>query len=266
MQIKSVTLPYDKRHKFNFLIDTTMTQKEKLYFEYLEIQNSIYAVKGETDKQINLDEFSKKGRFMAVARNSVVYDLQKSIKYAKQQLERYQFEAERDAWFKTAEGAQWKQDKEAQMQSIREQEMELLERARQYASVTVQQVIGAHFDVTSFGESSMTIGLVKEYKDGKPVALFGHTFEVFFERDYFKKELRWELNYPTMGGFDLNEENNTRTQYLVGLAKFASNKTLVPSLRDFLHGFGKSMSTLFLAYCDAERELKNPSVLADNNE
>lgn len=243
-----------------------MTQKEKLYFEYLTIKNSIYAVKGETDKQINLDEFCKTGRFWKEAKDSTVADLQQDIENAKRSLEQYKRDKKRDEWFATPEGAQWKQDKEAQMQSIREQEMELLERARQYASVTVQQVIGAHFDVTNFGERCMTIGLVKEYKDGNPVALFGHTFEVFFERDYFKKELRWELNYPTMGGFDLNEENNTRTQYLVGLAKFASNKTLVPSLRDFLHGFGKSMSTLFHAYCDAERELKNPSVLADNNE
>ena len=144
-----------------------MTQKEKLYFEYLEIQNSIYAVKGETDKQINLDEFSKKGRFMAEARNSKVYDLQKSIKYAKQQLERYQFEAERDAWFKTAEGMRFKQDMKTRIEALKERMRAAFLLAFEHTRDEVRKLLGAHVDVTNFGVDRMTIGIVKSYdKDG----------------------------------------------------------------------------------------------------
>ena len=92
-----------------------MTQKEKLYFEYLTIKNSIYAVKGETDKQINLDEFCKKGRFWKEAKDSTVADLQRDIENAKRSLEQYKRDKKRDEWFATPEGAQWKQDKEAEI-------------------------------------------------------------------------------------------------------------------------------------------------------
>lgn len=245
-----------------------MTQKEKLYFEYLTIKNSIYAVKGETDKQINLDEFCKKGRFWKEAKDSTVADLQRDIENAKRSLEQYKRDKKRDEWFATPEGAQWKQDKEAEIKHLYEQEQHLMDSALQYTSKVIQQLLGEQFDVTSFGSRCMTIGLVKEYaEDGRAKALFGHTFEVNFERDYFGDEKhRWELNYGTMGSFNLNEDNNTRTQYLVGLAKFASDKTTVPALRDYLHGYTDSLHTLSSACYDAQVELKNPSVLADNNE
>ena len=204
MQIKSVTLPYDKRHKFNFLIDTTMTQKEKLYFEYLEIQNSIYAVKGETDKQINLDEFCKTGKFWVTAKNSKVFELQQDIENAKKRLADAQLEQRKQAWFATDEGSQWKAAKEAEIKSLYDKELALLNEAHKHASSVVKQLLGAHFDVTSFGSRNMTIGLIKEYKeDGRAEAYFGHTFDVYYERDYFNgNKARWELNYGTLGAFD----------------------------------------------------------------
>ena len=255
-------MPYDKRHKFNFLIDTTMTQKEKLYFEYLKFQNSIYAVKGETVKQINLDEFSKTGRFMVEARNSKVYELQESIKYAKQQLERYEQEAKRDAWFETAEGMQFKQDMETRIEALKERMRAAYFVAFEHTRDEVRKLLGAHVDVINFGVGCMTIGIVKSYdKDGNAEELFGHTFEVRFGRDVFKS-LRWELNYGTLGGFDLDTDI-TRTQHLVALSTFAANKTVVPALRDYLHAFVQQHYEMREQLDKLERELNNPTALTN---
>lgn len=239
-----------------------MTQKEKLYFEYLTIKNEIYAVTGETDKQINLDEFCKTGRFWKEAKDSTVAYLQRDIENAKRSLEQRKRDKKRDEWFATPEGAQWKQDKETEIKHLYEQEQHLMDSALQYTSKVIKKLLGEHFDVTSFGSRSMTIGIVKEYaEDGRAEALFGHTFEVYFERNYFGKH-RWELNYGTMGSFNLDEDNSTRTQYLVGLAKFASDKAVVPALRDYLNGYTDSLHTLSSACYDAQAELKNPKALA----
>lgn len=240
-----------------------MTQKEKLYFEYLTIQNSIYAAKGESEKQLNLDEFCNTGRFCAEARNSKVFELEQMVQNANSCLQRVKREAARKAWFETPEGMQYKQEKEAELKALLEQERDLRNAAYEYTRKVVQTLLGAHFDVTSFSNTSMTIGLVKSYmEDGRAEAHFGHTFEVYYDNGLWGDKYRWELNYGCMGGFDLDEDNSTRTQYLVGLAKFAANKTLVPALRDYLHGYVKSAATLRNAYYDAKHELENPAALA----
>ena len=241
-----------------------MTQKEKLYFEYLEIKNSIFAVMGKQDKQIDLDVFSETGRFYKEAKEHKVYQLEEMIKDATTRLQQAKKDALREAWFTTPEGAQWKRDKEAEIKSLYEQEQQLMDGALQHTSKEVQQLLGAHFDVTSFGSRSMTIGLVKDYaEDGRANAIFGHTFEVYFELDYFDGKLRWELNYGTLGGFDLDEDNSTRTQFLVGLAKFAADKTIAPALRDYLHDYAKQLRKLSNASYDAQAELRNPAPLAN---
>lgn len=234
-----------------------MTQKEKLYFEYLTIQNSIYAVTGNEDKQINLDEFCKTGRFCVEARNSKVFELQQDIENAKRSLERHKYEARRDAWFATEEGSRYKQDAETRINVLRERMQAAYKTAFEYTRNEVRKLLGAHVDVINFSNTSMVIGIVKKYdEDGNADAHFGHTFEVYFGKDMFKP-YRWELDYGTMGGFNLDEDV-LRTQFLVALSTFAANKNAVPALRDYLHQFAAQQADMSRQLYKLSDTLHNP--------
>lgn len=234
-----------------------MTQKEKLYFEYLTIKNSIYAVTGHEDKQINLDEFCTTSKFWVEAKNSKVYELQQDIENAKRSLERYKYEARRDAWFATEDGLRYKQDVETRINVLRERMQAAYKTAFEHTRDEVRKLLGAHVDVTSFSSTSMVIGIVKKYdEDGNADAHFGHTFEVYFGKDMFKP-FRWELNYGTMGNFDLDEDV-LRTQFLVALSTFAANKNVVPALRDYLHQFVAQHTDMSRQLYKLSDTLKNP--------
>ena len=229
-----------------------MTKKEKLYLEILEVRNQVYVLQGEQDKCIeNLEKYSECYPFQSYARVRKVADLEKELAIAKQALKDAQNKARQEAYFETEEGKAFKKDVETKIENNRKAEKALREEAHATLNKFVQDLLGKDFAVTRFCWDYFEVALIKEYaEDGTPIGLFGHEFSVHYYSN------KWELNYGTMGAFDMCEDK-TRARYLQGLATFANSERV----KDVLKGIAQSLKKVYLTLCEEMRglqeELKN---------
>jgi len=235
-----------------------MTKKEKLANEYVELK-----------KQFDGTEFKadiKEHQTWWLTREFKCEQLETKIKAVQTAIADKAKREAREAWFATEEGNAWKTEREAQLEQLRKQYVEIRNSAFQYTRTVVKNLLGEGFDVTRFSEGNMEIGLVESYReDGTANGLFGHEFTVSFgkgwdyTKDGVKYKYEWEMNYGTMGSFDMVNDSN-RVIYLVGMAKFASDTVVIPALREYLHGVVKSMDALQEATYKIKEELKNPAI------
>lgn len=231
-----------------------MTQKEKLANEYVELKKKF---DGE-DFAANIAQH----QIGYLTRTFKVYELQEKIEAVRSAIKAKAKREATEAWFNTEEGKAYKEEHEAELESLKRSEDAILKSALANAREEVKNLLGEAFDITSFGYTSMTIALIEEYSEnGKPKGFFGHDFTVNFNTSWTDNMLEWTLNYGTLGSFDLDTDEN-RIKYLTGLAKFASDREVVPALRDSLHKMVFAIRNISREYYRLERELKEPKEVA----
>ena len=231
-----------------------MTQKEKLANEYVELKKQY---DGE-----NFLETARENQIWWLTKEFKVIDLQDKIEAVRNAIEQKAKRLAKEAWYETEEGRAFKEQNEAARKQLQEQILELRESGFQHTRRVVKALLGEDFDVVSFGGRLMEIGIVKEYReDGTAEGLFGHDFEIYFDKDWHEDGYRWEMNYGSLGSFNIGKDDK-RTAFLVGMAKFASDTTIVPALKEYLHGMLKSIEVLQDAGYKLEKEFENPSALA----
>lgn len=235
-----------------------MTKKENLYVEYLKVQNEINALGGK--ELVNIEEYAKTWKFRNSASDKKVYEWENLIEHGKRMLEETKQEIARNQWLETEEGKAFKEKNFAAREAIKNAQCALYEDTNKMLSNFVKELLGDEFDLIHFGWGSFEVGLTDGYyEDGKPRKLFGHAFTVHFGNDWFKKDFRWELNYGTMGGFDLTEDSK-RTKYLVGMATFASSPKVLGELKETLKQAEAKVNALAAEASKLEREFKNAGI------
>ena len=239
-----------------------MTTKERLYKELISVKNEINTVKGESEKNINLDEYVNSWEFQRIASTRKVFELENQLEGAKKEIERAKKEVARQAWFETEEGKAFKEANDKARKENWEAQVALRKEAEDYARSQVRAILGNDFDITSFGFGCFEVVLVKEYReDGTPVGHFGHEFNVYFENDWFKKGFKWELNYGCLGSFELGQDVN-RTKFLTGLATFAGSSVVSGGFKEKMKEYTDKNDALRMEGYRLQEEAKNPKELA----
>lgn len=126
-------------------------------------------------------------------------------------------------------------EKEKELACIRE-----AKRAR--IELAVKQVLGDKWGINHFDGHSCEIGL-KDPKEER-VLLFGHAFTLYYGYKYCRSEFRFEANIGTMGGFDIQNQEDTQLQYYIGIGRLLSSPLFAKRLRDDL-----------LQLCNRSREI-----------
>lgn len=254
-----------------------MTQKEKLYKEFLVLYKEYLTLCNEIGKstvsygigrpfdnkaEMDVDEYAETCEFVENASKMKVAGLKSNIEHVQESIDRLRKEVAVKRWAETEEGKAYMKVREEKIEALRQERIALHNENREETRKFVKYFLGEEFDLGTFCDSGMTIGLVKEYEDGKPKMYFGHTFDVYFDREFSEdKELRWELNYGTMGSFEIGKDAN-RGKYLVALAKFAVGGKEIELLKEQLHSYSAKSMEIQHQIWKLEGEMKNPKISA----
>lgn len=239
-----------------------MTKKENFYYELMKVQNEVSMMQnGRPYNEVNLEEYITTPAFRRKAERFTMKKLEEEMQYWQNMLTKENAKQAVKDWLLTDDGKAYIQERKDKMESIRNANLKILDDARQWVSKQVKLLLGEQWDVTSFYDGLMEISIVEKHLEvDRPVGLFGHGFEVSFRRGWRSDKYEWEMNYATLGSFDLNENNSTRIQYLTGMAKFASDTMVVPTLRDYLHQMAEQLRKMSEQYWQLAKEVKEPKL------
>lgn len=231
---------------------TLSRPKEKIYLNILQVRNEIKVLKGE--KSIDLDQYTHTLNFASYARHRKLHELETEYEIALEALDAEKKDAARREWLNTEEGKAALEAHNKAITDIRKQSEELREQASNHVRAFVQNLLGTDFDFEYFNERGFSVGLVKEYNANNiPVTYFGHSFQVYY--DYVFGKFQYELNYGTMGSFELGVDIN-RTKFLEALGKFAKS-CFDNDLKEYLKAFNVQARRLREEEYKLEREFKD---------
>lgn len=98
----------------------------------------------------------------------------------------------------------------------------------------------------SLGGGNVEIGLLNTDPNRNFKFEFGHSFTIYWElKDWKTNKERLEMNYGTMGAFDLNDPNGLRKKYLFGMAIVANNTEFLRILSNMFKELDKKMSEIY---------------------
>ncbi|MBR3657479.1 MAG: hypothetical protein IKN58_13755 [Prevotella sp.] len=214
-----------------------MTPKENLYLKLLTTKNELYKVEGKSERIINLAEFVDTREFKRNVRTFKVNELKEQIESAKKK-------AERLVWFATDDGKAFRDKTEKKMREMWEMQESLTKETRSYVQGVVHHLLGENFEVTGFGNNGFNIYMTKGYsKEELDSCHFTPSFFVYCEKHIGSNVFRWELDYTSSGTYELGADM-IRTNFLVGLAKFVSNKEVLDSLKERMESYYDQYRTL----------------------
>ena len=218
-----------------------MTQKEKLYEEYVIAKNKLNALRGE--KLIggdNIEEFFNSNAFAYYAKSYKKDDINRMIHNVEIA---YEDEVEKlrvENYFNTEEGKAEKENLTKQIENGINERHELIVSATKRIDSFIKEWLGDDWGCGLVGNSSIQIGMVENIAENKANHFyFGHTFTLYYN-DYFIKKGRFDMNYGSMGSFSLldeSKESDLRCKYLLGMGKFSSDKEKLTELKNILKDF-----------------------------
>ena len=232
-----------------------MTKKEKLANEYLALR-----------KEFDGPDFKQNithNQVWYLVKEFKVYELESKIEAVKHAIAAKELRLKIEAYYDTAEGKAYKANIEAQ---IAEKQVEYKRIHDEFEGWIVNEVNkmlpggwGASLSL-GYMSGNVEIGLINRDPERNSKFEFGHDFTIYFDGYTFgKKSPKFELNYGTLGTFDLfNDE--TRPVYLNGLATISNNKEWLQLLMaKFIEILNKT-AELSKLIDDLNNKLNNPEM------
>ena len=204
-----------------------MTQKEKLANEYLNLKRQF---EGDDNFKENITD----NQVWYLTKEFKIADLKYMIEAVKQDIEDKAIRIKREAYFLTPEGQSYKKNIEDTIDKYRTDWKEIHNGFENWIIDKVNEMVPGHWtaylSISSCMSGHVEIGLVNRDPERNFPMQFGHEFTIYFDGYNFgQKSPRFELNYGTLGAFDLfNDE--TRPLYLNGLATISNNKEFLQIL------------------------------------
>ncbi len=237
-----------------------MTKKENLFYELMKVQNEVCMKENGRPYKADVEEYITTTTFRKKADQLTMKKLEEEMENWSARLEKIRAAEAIEAWKLTEEGKAYIQERKDQMDALRNEWKNIMTEGENHAREIVRNLLGEQWDVTSFSDRRMEIAIIDKYdEDGHPHALFGHDFAVYYDHLWNGGGYEWLMNYGTMGSFELTKDS-TRIQLLFGMAKFASDTTVIPELRDYLHAMAEKIKEVRRQYCKVEQEMKAPKV------
>lgn len=203
-----------------------MTPKEKLATEYLNLK-----------KQLDGDNFKEnitENQVWYLVKEFKVENLKYKIEVVKRAIEDKAIQIKKEAYFATSEGQAYKKEIEDCLETYHKAWKEIHNSFKNWIIKKVNEMIPgnwtANLSLSSFMSGNVEIGLVNRDPEKDYSMQFGHTFTIYFDGYNFgKKAPRFDLNYGTLGSFNLFDDE-TRPLYLTGLATISNNKEFLQLL------------------------------------
>lgn len=235
-----------------------MTKKEKLATEYLALK-----------KEFDGDNFKPgltDNQMWYLTKEFRVIDLEDKIEAVKKALNEKNRKALVEKYFTTPEGQKYKADIETQIQKSCEEYKKIHADFETWISDEVNRMVpggwGVHLSL-GYKSGNVEIGLLNRDTDEKAKwrkLQFGHEFEIMFDLcNWGKKSPRFDLNYGTLGAFDLFE-NETRPLFLNGLATIANNKEWLQLLMAKFTEVVQKVNAISSKRDELDNMLKNPKI------
>lgn len=230
-----------------------MTQKEKLYKQYLELMNELYRLKGENEKVKELnDEYLNSYNFQHKAQGETLDVWKHEIQWVNSGIDSLKYELKKKAYFETPEGAKYKEQVEAELN-------ELVTRRKAYhsaANITISDIIKTYLGTGwEVGECGRWMRIY--YTRGK------RTHEFSIDYNPWDGEDNFTMNYPTCGSWDLLHDEGMR-EYLAGLGKFGSDKDTLRKIMAIMKDYAKNDNELSSLIYKVYDKLKNPEALKND--
>lgn len=232
-----------------------MGKKEKLANEYIELKKEFDG----SDFKENITEH----QIWWLVREFKVNQLETKIESVKRAINEKNLRLKREAYYATPEGKSYKEMIETKIKENREEYENVHNNFQNWITDEVNKMLpGGWAAVVSFGYKSgnVEIGLLNRDPERKFLMQFGHEFTIYFDGyNYGNKSPRFELNYGTLGAFDLfNDE--TRPLYLNGLAKISNDKEWLQLLMaKFIENIQKA-NLLSKELDELNKNLENPEI------
>lgn len=232
-----------------------MTKKEKLANQYIELRKEFDG----PDFKENISD----NQVWYLTRNFKVWQLEDKISAVKRAIEEKEIRLKKEAYFATPEGQVFKQNIENEISKSRETYRNVKNEFENWISTEVNNMVpgnwGANLSI-GYMSGNVTIGLLNRDPDRNFEFQFGHDFTIYFDSYSFgKKKPRFELNYGTLGSFDLFEDE-TRPLYLNGLATISNNKEWLQILMAKFIEYVKKLTTISKEIDELGKKLNNPNI------
>ena len=218
-----------------------MTQKEKLYKEFVIAKNKLNALKGEAlIGGDNIEEYFNSYNFS----NSASHHTKEEIKGMIHNVNiAYDDEVNKlrvENYFNTEEGKAEKENLTKQIEKGINERHELIVSTTIVIDSFIKEWLGDDWGCGLVGTSSIQIGIVDNIAENKANHFyFGHSFTLLYN-DYFVKNDRFDMTYGSMGSFSLldeSKESDLRCKYLLGMGKFSCDKEKLTELKNILKDF-----------------------------
>lgn len=232
-----------------------MTKKEKLANQYIELRKEFDG----PDFKENISD----NQVWYLTRNFNVWQLEDKISAVKRAIEEKEIRLKKEAYFATPEGQAFKQKITNEINTSRETYLNIKNEFENWIKTEVNNMVpgnwGANLSISYMG-GNVTIGLLNRDPDRNFEFQFGHDFTIYFDSYSFaKKKPRFDLNYGTIGSFDLFEDE-TRPLYLNGLATISNNKEWLQILMAKFIEYVKKLNTISKEIDELGKKLNNPNI------
>ena len=237
-----------------------MNQKEKLIRQYFALKHRFDLNEPGCSKVCPSEPTPVDLRYMS--KEFKVADLEYKISAVESSLRQQAVRIERENYFATEEGKKAKENAENEQKSLWEEHKKLMNELKDWLDNELHYLYGDNWLCTAnLGYKSVNLEIgVKNKNPERPgyIFEFGHSFNVYFDLDYFGKPgPRFEMNYGCLGAFDLFTDTY-RSEYLEGQGKFANNKKLLQDLFDKCKDIANRNELLDEKQREIEKFLKNP--------
>lgn len=229
-----------KREKLSLRIDEVLVTYNALIDNYTNLVGKTcrYEVRNFPDTK---KEFSK------------LKDLEGFISVIEKRIEILKNEIAIEKFYLTDEGIALKSNLEKKCETLYDNAKVFHEKMMSMVSEKILALLDDNWTVNAC-ETRIEVGLKDTTGKGFRF-LFGHSFDIYYNTWGGDKI---ELNYGTMGSFDVLDPKCVLPKYLLGLASIANNKELIIDLTSIMKNWNETRREMFREIDRIEATLKNP--------
>lgn len=224
-----------------------MTQREKVTNEIksiLDVYNNLATANG----------FEPMVYGSYYTRDAKVYELKQTLENFKRNLNELNVKIKVKQYYLTDEGAAKKATLDKELEYLYNESESEYETYKAKISEMILSRLDENWtcNITNSGGS---FGLIDKINNDRYI--FGHSCELYFD-NWFRTDPKLQLNYGALGAFNPLDENTHRAEYLMGMAKIATDKELFTELTTMYIEWNKSYYKRCRKIDDVKKLIKNP--------
>lgn len=247
-----------------------MKTKIELLAAVYRAKNKIAEVTGE--KMLDIENLTKSYRFLREAENSKMYELKERLETLERQykdtIEKNERHLNRDAYYATPEGAEYKNNLEQGIVQLKNAWQRRFHDDVRYLEKQIQERLGEHWGVINYDSRCLNIGVIDMEKTTfeNRGYFFGQSIEIRYERNPFGSgKETYQVNCGTCGSFSMEggDRIGERAMFYVGIGKLLSDKQLIGDIKSVMALGSQTLER----YCDQmeklQKELEYPTKQAE---